>query len=120
MPTAQMAAHSTVTITKTNSGAILFHHVGPNFDSVWYDVYVPAKKMWASPSSADDGSYTNESTSQTGKTVVWSGSTYYPSSGKTFEWRDTFVNGAEKFSYVGEQRSGGTWQKQYAQTCTKT
>jgi hypothetical protein len=113
-------AAQTVTITKTSSGAIFFHTTGTNFDFTSYNVYVPSKKMWLGPYSGADGTYGNESTSQTGKKVVWVGSTYFADSGRTMPTRDTYVNSANKYTDLGEISSGGVWKKQYNMTCTKT
>jgi hypothetical protein len=113
-------AHQTMTVTRTASGALLFHSTGTNFDVTSYNVYVPSKKMWLGPFSTGDGTYGNESTSQTGTRIVWVGSTYFPDSGKTMPTRDTYVNSANKTTDVGEVNSGGVWKKQYSITCTKT
>ncbi len=39
-------ATQTLTVTKTNGGAIMYHAVGQNFDNTWYNVYLPATKSW--------------------------------------------------------------------------
>lgn len=113
-------AHQTQTVTKANGGAILFHITGANMDYSNYDVYVASKKMWVSPVSGADGTYGNESTSDTGKRIVWVGSTFFPDSGKTMPTRDTFANSANKFTDLGETNSGGVWKTAYKITCTKT
>lgn len=113
-------AHQTMTVTKAENGAIVFHTIGTNFDFTSYDVYVPGKKMWLGPYSGSDGTYGNESTSETGKKVVWVGSTYFPDTGKTMPTRDTYVNSAGKYTDLGEINSGGVWKKQYVLTCTKS
>jgi hypothetical protein len=113
-------ADQTLTVTKTSSGALLFHTTGTNFDFTSYNTYVPSIKMWLSPYSGADGTYGNESTSQTGKKVVWVGSTHFADSGKTMPTRDTYVNSPNKYTDLGEFSSGGVWKKQYNMTCTKT
>jgi hypothetical protein len=113
-------AHQTETISKTSGGAILIHTTGTDFDFSDYDVYVPTKKMWVSPVSGADGTYGSESTSQTGKKIVWAGSAYFPDSGKTMPTRDTVVNSPNKYTDLGEFNSGGAWKELYNITCTRT
>lgn len=112
--------HQMVTASKVSGGAILFHTTGTNFDFSDYNIYVPAKKMWLSPFSGNDGSYGTETTTQTGMKTVWVGSSYFPSSGKTMPTRDTYVNTANKYTDLGEYSIGGVWKKQYNVTCTRT
>lgn len=113
-------AHQTETFSKTNGGAILFHTTGTNYDFSAYNVYVPSKKMWINPYSGADGTYGSESTSQTGKKIVWVGSTYFPELGKIVPTRDTYVNSPNKVTDLGELSSGGVWKEQYNITCTRT
>jgi hypothetical protein len=112
-------AHQSMTVTKTSTGALLFHTTGTNFDFSAYDMYVPSKQMWVSPYSGADGTYGSESTSQTGKKTVWVGSSYFPEMGKTMPTRDTYVNSSNKYTDLGEYSSGGVWKTQYNVTCTK-
>jgi hypothetical protein len=111
---------TTLTVSKANGGAIFYRSTGANFDNVWYNVYVPAKKSWTSPFILADGSYGTESTSQTGKKIVWVGTAYFSDSGKTMPIRDTNSIGPNKYTDLGEVRSGGAWKMQYDVSCTKT
>lgn len=113
-------AHQTTTVTKTSTGALLFHTTGANFDFSAYYIYLPNKQMWMSPYSGADGSFGSESTSQAGKKTVWVGSTYFPETQKTMPTRDTYVNSVNKYTDLGEYSSGGAWRMQYNVTCTKT
>jgi hypothetical protein len=109
----------TLTVTKTNNGAIMYHATAENFDNVWYDVYVPKSKSWVSPFIIADGSYGTESTAQTGPKIVWTG-TATDAAGNTMQIRDTNVSEGSKYTDLGEFKSGGTWKPQYNVTCTKS
>jgi hypothetical protein len=109
----------TLNVTKTSSGALLYHAAGKNYDNSWYNVYVPKTKMWVSPFILADGTYGTESTNQTGKTIVWTG-TAIDASGTTTQIRDTNVYEGTKYTDLGEYRSAGAWKTQYNVTCTKT
>ena len=113
-------SRTTLTVSRTSGGAIFYRSTGTSFDNSWYNVYEPARKMWVSPFILSDGSYGTESTSQTGKTIVWVGTAYFGSSGKTMPIRDTNTIEANKYSDLGEYRSGGAWKPQYNVSCTKT
>jgi hypothetical protein len=69
-----------------------------------------------------DGSYGTESTTQTGKTTVWTGPAFYGATGKTAQNRDTdVILSSTKFTDLGEyQADDGAWKTQYNLTCTKT
>lgn len=112
-------AQMTVAISKAN-GAIVNHNSSSTVDFTSYSVYDEKKKMWLSPISGSDGTYGSESTAQTGKTVVWTGSTYFPTLGKMLPTRDTYTNEAAKFVDVGETQIDGTWKTEYSVTCTKS
>ncbi len=111
---------TTLKVTRTNGGAIFYHSAGENFDNSWYNVYVPKTKTWVSPFIVADGSYGTESTAQTGKKIVWTGSAFFAESGKTEQIRDTNVISAVKYTDLGEVQSAGTWKTQYNVACTKT
>lgn len=109
----------TLTVTKTNNGAMMYHATGENFDNTWYNVYLPNTKSWTSPFIFADGSYGTESTTQTGAKIVWTGTATSPT-GKTMQIRDTNVVEASKYTDLGEVQSGGAWKPQYKVTCTKS
>ena len=79
-------------MTRTSGGALFYRSSGENFDNSWYAVYVPNTKTWFAPFIVSDGSYGTESTTQTGKKIVWTGTGYFADSGKTLPIRDTNVN----------------------------
>jgi hypothetical protein len=101
-------------------GAIFFRSTSASFDAAWYDVYVPGKKMWVSPFILSDGTYGSESTTQSGRRVVWTGSAVFAGSGRPQNVRDTYVNSATKLTDLGEVMSAGVWKVQFNITCTKT
>jgi hypothetical protein len=112
-------AQQTMTVSK-GGGALFFHSTSEALDFTSYNVYVPSKKMWVSPVSGSDGTYGSESTAQSGKTVVWTGSAYQPPLGKMLPIRDTYTNEATRFVDLGETQIGGTWKAEYRLTCTKS
>jgi hypothetical protein len=111
---------TTLTVARTNGGAIYYRATGTNFDNSWYNVYVPKTKSWVSPFILADGSYGTESTTMTGKKIVWTGTAFDSSSGKSVPIRDTNTISATKYSDLGEMQSGGTWKTQYNVSCTKS
>jgi hypothetical protein len=111
----------TLTVTPIKGkGVIFYRSTAQNFDLSWYYVYSSKTKSWLSPFIASDGSYGSESTAQTGKRVVWTGSTIDGSSGKKIQIRDTIVNSATKTTDLGEWLIAGKWKAQYNLTCTRT
>ena len=119
MPSAAGGPSSqTLTVTRTSGGAILYHTAAERFDVTSYNVYVPAKKMWLSPFIVADGTYGSEATTDSGKTIVWTGTQVDPA-GKTSQVRDTLVYDGTKYSDLGETRLADTWKVQYKITCTK-
>jgi hypothetical protein len=112
-------ASQTLTVSKVN-GTIFNRTTSSTMDFTSYNVYDGKKKMWLSPFSGSDESYGPESSMQTGKTVVWTGSTYFPTLGKMVPTRDTYTNEATKSVDVGEAQIGGTWKTEYRVTCTKS
>lgn len=121
MANSAMGLPSQLTTTVSRSGGALFNQsTGKDFNTASYLVYVATKKMWVNPYVGSDGTYGSESTAQTGKTVVWTGSTYYPSQGKMVPTRDTYTNEATKYVDLGESQIGGTWKNVYRVTCTKS
>jgi hypothetical protein len=111
---------TTDTITRSSTGGIFYHSTGVNFDSSWYNVYVPKTKTWLAPFVGADGSYGSESTTMTGKKIVWLGSFVDPASGKSTPIRDTNVNGATTYTDLGEFQIAGAWKTQYKITCTRS
>lgn len=120
MPASAMGlpAQESLAISKSGGG-LLFHTTAKNLDVSSYNVYVVRKKMWVSPFAVSDGTYGSESTAQTGKKIVWTGSLYDPGSGKTLPTRDTYTNEATKYVDLGENQIGGIWKAEYRLTCTK-
>jgi len=113
-------SHATLKVMRTSGGALFYRSSGENFDNSWYAVYMPKTKTWLAPFIVSDGSYGTESTTQTGKKIVWTGNGYFADSGKTLPIRDTNVVGPNTYADVGEVRSGGVWKTEYSVTCTRT
>jgi|HubBroStandDraft_4_1064222.scaffolds.fasta_scaffold61924_3 hypothetical protein len=112
-------SHQSMTVTRTNGGAIMYHSVGANFDSVFYNVYVAKTKTWWSPLIVSDGTYGTESSSTIGKKMVWIG-TASNTSGTSMQIRDTVTYSMTKTTDLGEYKSGGPWREQYNVTCVRT
>jgi hypothetical protein len=112
-------ANTTESVTRSDTGAILYHTTGTNFEVYDYSVYVPSKKMWTGPIIVADGSYGNETTADTGKKIVWTGS-LVDSAGATTQIRDTIVYDGTSYTDLGESQVGGIWKAQYKTTCTKS
>jgi hypothetical protein len=119
-----MGGPSTMTLTFTRSnasGSLFARSTGQNFDSSGYIAYASSTKTWLNPSTYSDGSYNTESTTDTGKTTVWSGMFFNAASGKSIGVRDTYVAlSATKFHDLGEYQDAGTWKTQTNVFCTKT
>jgi hypothetical protein len=115
-------ASTTLTASRSNAGGAVFvRGTGKNFDSSSYVAYASKTKTWWSPSAFADGSYEFESTTGTGKKVVWSGSYFSAASGKTIQFRDTYTMlSPTKYTDLGQYQSAGTWKTQYNITCTKS
>lgn len=120
MPSSGMGLPPKMSITISKSGgALLFHYTAADYDISSYNVYDAKRKMWLGPFSTSGGVYGSESTAQTGKTIVWTGTLHDPNSGKTMPTRDTFTNEATKYVDLGENQIDGTWKAEYRITCTK-
>jgi hypothetical protein len=121
MPSA-MGGPSVTTLTASRSagGAIFLRSIGKGFDESGYLAYAPKTKTWWNPDAFADGSFESESTTQTGKKTVWTGSFFDASSGKLTHTRDTYVVVRMKtFTDLGEHRSAGGWTATYNITCKK-
>jgi len=122
-PTPMSGPTSTMlTFTRSNAdSAILVHGTGKNFDVSSYVAYVSKTKTWWNPSAFADGGYENESTTDTGKKTLWTGSFLDAASGKTIQVRDTYTTPSlNKYIDLGQYQSAGTWKTQYTITCTKS
>jgi hypothetical protein len=124
MPPTPMSGptNTTLTFSRSGQGTSLFVRVtGKNFDAASYIAYTAKTKTWWNPAALADGSYSDESTSATGKSVVWSGPYFDAGSGKTTQIRDTYARvTANKYTDLGEIQSGGAWKAIYKSTCTKS
>jgi hypothetical protein len=114
-------AMATVTIMASNAGAPLFFRAkGQGFDQSGYVSYSAKSKVWSNPVAYSDGSYSFESTSQTGKKTTWTGSYWNAASGTTVQERDTYTLYPGKYTDLNETKSGGSWKTTGNSTCTKS
>jgi hypothetical protein len=122
IPTA-LAGPAVQTLTATRStmtGAITWRYIGTNYDQYGFLAYAPKTKTWWSSWAYPGGSTGNESTKQTGRKTMWTG-TIFEAGGKPFDIRDTYtVYSPTKFNDYGEDNSSGSWKPGYNGTCTKS
>ena len=112
---------SLLTTTKTAAGALLNRETAKGFDLSAYTAYMAKTKTWWNPVAFADGSYQIESTTETGKKIVWTGSFFNAASGRTTPIRDTFTTWLPaKFTDLGQSQVNGTWKTQYFITCTRS
>lgn len=111
---------STFSATKTKDGNIAIRSSSPNGDVSAYNSYAPKTKMWYSPFADSGGNYGYESTQQSGKTIVWTG-TFYQTDGSATPIRDTFTMLSITKSYdLSEAKVSGAWKAVAKTTCTKS
>jgi hypothetical protein len=117
-----MGGPAITTAVISRSGATLaFHATGTNFGAMGYVVYAPKTKTWWNPSVSSSGGYGTESSSQTGKKVVFAGPFTDPSSGKTAQVRDTYTwVSATTYTDLFQVDEGGTWKTEGNSTCTRS
>jgi hypothetical protein len=114
--------NTTVTFSRSDQGpTLLFRGTSKNFDVTGYIVYAAKTKTWWNPAALADGSYSDESTTASGKSVLWTGPYFDAGSGKTSQIRDTYtLVTANKYTDLGELQSGGAWKTINKSTCTKS
>lgn len=111
---------SSITATKGKDGSIALHTTSPNGDVTVYYAYVPSTKSWYSPFVDSGGNYGYESTQQTGKSILWTG-TFYLTNGSTTPIRDTYTMLSMSKQYdLSEAKVGGAWKVVAKTTCTKS
>lgn len=120
-PSAQSGpATVAVKISASNAGAPLFFRAtGPGYDQSGYVSYVSKTKTWSNPASYSDGSYSLESTTQTGKKTTWSGTYFNAASGTTAHLRDTYTLNPGRYTDLTEMNTGSGWKTTASSTCTK-
>jgi len=121
-PMADPNSTSLTKVTRSKAdGALLVRETAKNFDLSAYTVYVSKTKTWWNPIAFADGSYENESTTDTGERTVWNGSYFNATSGTTTRVRDTFTTWLPaKFTDLGQSQRAGIWKTLYSITCTKS
>jgi hypothetical protein len=108
-------------VALANGGGLFEHVTWSGYERSGYIGYLPSTKTWFKQISYPNGDYYRESTTQTGKTTVWSGPYTVAATGATMQVRDTYTIASEsELSDVGEYQSGGVWKTGYSGTCTKT
>lgn len=111
---------SNFTATKLSDGNIYIHAMSPNGDVSAYYAYAPKTKTWNSPFADSGGYYGNESSQQSGKTIVFSGM-FYMGSGSAVPIRDTYTMlSMRKYYDLSEAKTGGAWKATAKTTCTKS
>jgi hypothetical protein len=123
MPPSAQSGPATVTvkISASNAGAPLFFRaMGPSFDESGYVSYSPKTKTWTNPVAFGDGSYSYESTAQTGKKTTWSGTYSNAASGMTAHLRDTYTLSPGRYTDLTQMNTGSGWKTTASSTCTKS
>ncbi|HVN69789.1 MAG TPA: hypothetical protein VMU38_09095 [Candidatus Binatia bacterium] len=122
MPSAMSGpATQTLTVSRSAAGSGLFFRVtGTGFDGSGFVTYAAPSKTWMNPASLANGSYSYESTTQTGKKTVWTGTMFDASTGKTMQIRDTYTLSPSSYTDVTQYKSGAVWKTSYSATCTKS
>ena len=121
MPSA-MGGPATMSLTAAHSanGSIGVHLSGRNFDTTGYVSYDAKSTTWWNPSALNNGEASNESTRQTGRRTVWTGTAIDPRNG-TSKIRDTYTAfNRTRFSDVTEASIGGKWKLVGNIVCTKS
>lgn len=114
-------ASSSFTATKLKDGNIMIRTASPNGDVTAYNSYLPSSKTWYAPYADSGGYYGSESTQQTGKTIVWTGTFNSPTGGAATPIRDTYTMlSMTKYYDLSEAQVGGTWKATAKTTCTKS
>lgn len=114
-------ATTTVAIARVTGGSLSIHITGSNFEASGYTAYDAKTKTWWNPSAFATGDSSNESSIQTGKTTLWSGTFQSAATGKTNPIRDTYtVASATRFTDLSQAELGGTWKTIAKSTCTKS
>jgi len=122
MPPSKLGAlqSSTFTAAKLKDGNIVIHTMSPNGDVTGYNAYDPKSKTWYGPFTDSGGYYGTESTQQSGKTILWTG-TFYSGGGQATPIRDTFTMLSMTQQYdLSEAHIGGVWKATAKTTCTKS
>lgn len=109
----------TASRSSTSSPDIYTRATGAGFDGSGYLHYDSKTQTWWSPATMASGAAVNESSRQTGKTTVWTG-TITDASG-TNPIRDTYVQTVmSSYSDTTEIQRGGTWKTVAKIVCTKS
>jgi hypothetical protein len=122
MPTAMGGpASQTLAATRTTTGSVMFRVLGTGFDQTGYLAYAPKNKTWWVSFAYANGSYGGESTMQTGRKTIWTGSYFDAGSGQTIQIRDTYtMSGTSKYTDLSQYKSGAAWKSVYSGTCQKS
>lgn len=119
MPASQIGGPTSSTFAIAHAGAGLSIHASNN--AMGYLSYAGKSKTWWNPTVYSDGSYSYESTRQSGAKTVWNGSFFDASSGKSSPIRDTYTFlSPTKQTDVTQTETGGTWKTVGNSTCTKS
>ena len=114
-------AVTTLTVARSANGSLSIRSDGAGFDAVGFVAYAAKSKTWWNPTALADGDSSNESSRQTGKKTLWTGSFFDAERGKTIPIRDTYtVSGEMSFGDLSEAQVGGAWKTQANTTCTKS
>jgi hypothetical protein len=124
LPPSAQSGPATVTVkiaASPNAGTPLFFRAtAAGFDESGFVSYSSKTKSWSNPASYADGSYSFESTTQTGKKTTWTGTYYNAASGTATHLRDTYTLNPGSYTDLTQMNTGGGWKTTANSTCTKS
>jgi hypothetical protein len=116
-----MGGPAATTATVARGRRLTLGSLGPSFDAVGYVAYAPKTKTWWNPTAMADGDSSSESSMQTGKQTLWTGTFFDAETGKTNAIRDTYtIASATSFKDLSQAQTGGAWKTIANTTCTKS
>lgn len=114
-------ASQTLTVSRSHAGGLFFRVTAKSFDESGYVTYAMNTKTWWNPASYYDGSYSLETSTDTGKKNVWTGTYFNAASGKTMPIRDTYTMlSPTNYTDMTQLKSGAVWKTSYNGNCTKS
>jgi hypothetical protein len=111
---------SRFTVSPSASGTLFVRSTGTGYDTAGYVAYNARTQTWWGPTVFANGSYSNESTQQTGRKSVWSGSIFDAATGNTVPIRDTYTfSNLTTLKDLTQTQIRGVWKTQANSVCTK-
>jgi hypothetical protein len=102
-------------------GSLFYRDVSKNWEATGLEAYSAKSKTWSDATAFFDGTSERVTTTDTGRTEVFTG-WYVDTSGKRYHERITYAVGTlTNFTGKGEyQTDSGAWKKSWSETCAKS